>query len=651
MLRTGPRAYRTDQKILSFRINLVIWLVILSFIFLAGSFWYVQGIQADRYRGLSESNRLREVEIPSKRGLILDRNGKILVDDQPSYTLSLLRRDYRQILKRESQHQERMIAFLSETLDMEMEAILRRIERENDIPITQPLPLVENLSIPQVATLRAHQNLFPALTVEVKQRRNYRHDTLAAHVLGYIGEVTPEDLVTHPNLEQGDMIGKRGVELIYDDFLRGIDGARYMIVDSRGRTLSEYPDARTEPVSGSNIWLTIDFDLQRIAEEFFIENELVGSAVALDPRTGEVLAMVSSPAYNPNVYSRRFTPETWKTIVSNPFHLEVNRSIQGLYSPGSVFKTVMGMAGFSYGVITPSTTFHCPGSKVFFGRRFRCWKREGHGAVNFERGIKVSCDIYFYEVGARLGIQNIHDFAKKLSFGESTKIDLPGEKIGLLPSEKWAAEQGRQWYPSETISVSIGQGPILVTVLQTANMMAAIASGGKVYRPHVLKAVDQVQSNGSVERKRVVPTVLKEVELQPDALRSMREGLWKVVNELGGTGGRARIEGLDVCGKTGTVQVIEQATWIRSDALPFKYRDHAFFASFAPKDDPRIAVAVFVEHGGHGGSDAAPLAREIYQAYFRGEIEQDRFDLQDPETLERLRRGTLPQAGTETTRR
>ncbi|MBW3670811.1 MAG: penicillin-binding protein 2 [Acidobacteria bacterium] len=651
MLGAGPRAYRTDQKILSFRVTIVIWLVVLSFIFLAGSFWYVQGVQADRYRGLSESNRLREVEIPAKRGLILDRHGKILVDDQPSYTLALLRRDYSQILERHPSHEERMIEFVAQTLEIDPESVLARIKRENDVPITHPLPLFDNLTMPQIATLRAHQNLYPALSVEVKQRRNYRYDTMAAHVLGYIGEVTPEDLEKTPSLERGDMIGKRGVELIYDDFLRGVDGARYMVVDSRGRTLSEYPHARKEPVSGSNIWLTIDFDLQRIAEEFFVENELVGAAVALDPQTGEVLAMVSSPAFNPNVYSTRFTPDTWKTIISNPFRLEINRAIQGLYSPGSVFKTVMGMAGFSEGVITPSTTFHCSGSKAFFGRRFRCWKREGHGAVNFERGIKVSCDIYFYEVGARLGINRIHDFSRKLSFGQATKIDLPGEKVGLVPSEQWAADQGRQWYPSETISVSIGQGPLLVTVLQTANMMSSIASGGKIFRPHVLRAVDLVQEDGSTERKRVVPTVLSEVELQPDALASMRDGLWKVVNEIGGTGGNARIEGLDVSGKTGTVQVIQQATWVRAESLPFKYRDHAFFASFAPRDNPRLAVVVFVEHGGHGGSDAAPLAREIYAAYFRNQIEQNRFDLQDPETLEQIRRGDLPEPGTETTRR
>jgi penicillin-binding protein 2 len=651
MFRGEPGAFRTDKKILSFRINVVVWLIVFGFMFLAGSFWYVQGVQADRYRGLAESNRLRHVEIPAKRGLIMDRNGKILVDDQPSYTLSLLRRDYRQLLRADPGHQQRMLEFVAETLQTTPEIVQQRIERDNDVPITQPLPLFEDLDLPQIATIKSHLDLFPALTVETKQRRNYRYDTMAAHVLGYIGEVTQEDIDGNPRLKRGDLIGKRGVELIYDDFLRGVHGAKYMVVDSMGRTLSEYPDARREPISGSDIYLTLDFDLQRISEEFFNQGEIVGAAVALDPRNGEILAMVSSPAYNPNVYSRRFTPDVWKTILSNPFRIEVNRAIQGLYSPGSVFKVVMGMAGFSEGVVTPATTFHCSGSKAFFGRRFRCWKREGHGAVNFERGIKVSCDIYFYEVGARLGVNRIHDFSKKLTFGESTRIDLPGEKVGLLPSEEWAERQGRKWYPSETISVSIGQGPLLVTVLQTANMMAAIASGGKVYRPHVLKAVDQRQPNGQIERKRVVSSVLHEVELQPDALRAVRDGLWKVVNEPGGTGSRARLEGFDVSGKTGTVQVIAQKTWIRAEHLPFKYRDHAFFASFAPKDDPEIVVVVFGEHGGHGGADAAPLARQIFEAYFRPQMQQDRLDLADPEVLERIRAGDVPTPGEPTTRR
>ncbi|MGH9457858.1 MAG: penicillin-binding protein 2 [Thermoanaerobaculia bacterium] len=639
------RIYRDEQKAVQFRINVLMWGIVVTFFFLAGSFWYVQAVQADRFRELSASNALRAVPIRAKRGLILDRNGKIFVDNQPAYSLMLMRPDLREIEKTDRGHRQRLLQFISATTAIPVPELERRIA-ETEYPINQPMPLVEDLTMTQVAEIESHLMQFPAVRIEPVMRRNYRYGTMAAHALGYMGEATEEDMNADPTLKLGDLVGKKGIEFVYDKFLRGIDGTRYEVVDTHGRTLSEYAVSRKEPVPGKNIKVSLDFDLQRQAEEFFLEGQLVGAAVALDPRTGEILAMVSSPAYDPNVYSKRFTPEVWRTILSNPFKLEVNRAIKGGYSPGSVFKIVMGMAGFENGVITPSTVFHCGGSQAFFGRRFRCWKREGHGAVNWERAIKVSCDIYFYNVGARLGIDKIAEYAHRLSFGERTKIDLEGEIDGLVPSEEWAQKvQDRKWYPSETISVSIGQGPLIVTVLQVANMMAAIANGDSIMRPHLLKEVIEMRDDQIVSRQVVEPQVLKELDLGPDALASMRRGLWKVVNEPGGTGGNARIEGLDVAGKTGTVQVIAQHSWVRSESLPFKYRDHAWFASFAPVNDPQMVVVVFVEHGGHGGSDAAPLARELFATRFGRELELNRIDLSNPETLEQLREGRLPRAG------
>lgn len=640
--------YRDEQKAVQFRINVLMWGMVVVFFFLAGSFWYVQSVQADRFRELSASNALRGIPIKAKRGLILDRNGKILVDNQPAYSLMLMRPDLKELEKTDPQHRERLLRFISDVAEVPVPELERRIA-ESKVPRPQPMPLVENLTMDQVAALETHSLAFPAIRIEPVQRRNYRYGTMAAHALGYIGEATEKDMAANSELKLGDLVGKKGIELVYDEFLRGIDGTRYEVVDTWGRTLSEYDVARREPLPGRNVRLSLDFDLQRRAEQYFLDNEMVGAAVALDPRSGEVLAMVSSPAFDPNVYSRRFTPEVWKTILSNPFKIEVNRAIKGGYSPGSVFKVVMGMAGFEYGVITPSTTFHCAGSQVFHGRRFRCWKQEGHGAVNWTRAIKVSCDIFFYNVGNRLGVDRIAEYSRKLTFGEKTKIDLEGELTGTIPSEKWAREEkNRKWYPSETISVAIGQGPLVVTVLQTANMMAAIANGGKVMRPHLLKEVIEERDGRVVSRQVVEPQVLHEVNLGPEALADVREGLWKVVNEIGGTGGNARIEGLDVCGKTGTVQVIAQHGWVRSESLPFKFRDHAWFASFASKDNPQMVVVVFVEHGGHGGSDAAPLARELFASRFGADMNLDRFDLSDPETLEKLRRGELPKPGEST---
>ena len=640
------RVYRDDQKFLQFRINAVLWGILAVFVFLAGSFWFVQGVQAEKYRGLSEANALREIEIPAKRGLIMDRNGKILADNQPAYSLQIDRIVMKPILKRDPHHKERLFRFLSVVLGIPEQDVIARYDKGKVIQLSKPLDMAEELSMDQVAKIQSQSVVFPELNIIPVQRRNYPYGTMAAHVMGFIGEVNDRELAQHPDMEQGDLIGKRGVELMYDNYLRGKDGAEYWEYDSHGRRLSEYVPARKQAVAGDNVYLTIDFELQRRAEQYFVENEMVGAAVALDPRNGEILAMASSPAYNPNVYSKRFTPDVYKTIQSNPFKIELNRAIQGLYSPGSVFKNVMAMAGLSEGIVNPSTTFHCSGSGVFSGRRFRCWKREGHGEVNVDRALKVSCDIYFYSIGQRLGVDKINEHAHTLSFGEISQVDLDGEKAGLVPSVKWALEkQKRKWYPSETISVAIGQGPLIVTPLQVANMNAAIANGGNVYRPHAVRVIERTNANGKVQKLKVASEVLHQVKLSTPALNAVRRGLWKVVNEQGGTGSNARIEGLGVSGKTGTVQVIAQHGWVKSESLPFRFRDHAWFAAYAPGEEgqtPSMVVVVFVEHGGHGGSDAAPLAKLLFESRYKDNDMNARLNLENPETLRQIKEGDLP---------
>src|SRR5205085_1132254 len=514
------RVYRDDQKFLPFRINALLWGIVAVFLFLAGAFWFVQSVQAEKWRNLSEANALRELIVPAKRGLILDRTGQqILADNQPAYSLTLDRVVMRPLTKNDPTHRPKLIAFLSQVLGVTPAEIEARYDKQNKaIPIARPMPIAEDLTMPQVAGVQAQAVAFPELNVEPVQRRNYPYGTMTAHVLGFIGEVNEKDLAAHKELRQGDLIGKRGVEMMYDEYLRGTDGAQYWEYDSHGRRLAEYRPARKEPVAGDNVYLTIDFDLQRRAEQYFIENEFVGAAVALDPRNGEVLAMVSSPEFNPNVYSKRFTPDTWKLISSNPFKVELNRTIQGLYSPGSVFKAVMAMAGLAEGAIGPGTTFDCGGSGVFFGRRFRCWQKNGHGAVAVERALKVSCDIFFYNTAARLGVDKIAEHAKALGFGAITQIDLDGEKAGVIPSTQWAEQkQHRKWYPSETISVGIGQGPLIVTPLQVAVMMAAISNGGTIYRPHVLRMVEHVDNDGKITRLKVPTQALRHENLSKDA--------------------------------------------------------------------------------------------------------------------------------------
>lgn len=644
------RVYRDDQKFLTFRINALLWGIIAIFVFLAGSFWFVQGVQAERYRNLSDANALRPVAMPAKRGLILDRTGqKILADNQPAYSLTLDRVVMRPIVKADKTHREKLIAFLSGVLGTTPQDIEARFEKGKVIPVARPIPVAEDLTMAQVASIQAQSLSFPELNVEPVQRRNYPYGTMASHVIGFIGEVSERDLAQHKELKQGDLIGKRGVEMMYDEYLRGHDGAQFWEYDSHGRRLAEVRSARQDPVAGNNVYLTLDFDLQRRAEQYFVENEFVGAVVAIDPRNGEVLAMVSSPEFNPNVYSKRFTPDTWKVIASNPFKVELNRAIQGLYSPGSVFKTVMAVAGLAEGAIGPGTTFNCGGSGVFFGRRFRCWRKQGHGRIAVINGLKVSCDIFFYNTGARLGIDKISHWAHNLGFGEISKIDLDGEKAGIVPSEEWAAQkQHRKWYPSETISVSVGQGPLIVTPLQSAVMMAAVANGGTVYRPHVVRMIERAKPDGSVERLQVASEVLRKVHIPSGTLETVRTGLWKVVNEEGGTAGNARVTGLDIAGKTGTAQVIAQSGWFSTAGLPFMQRDHAWFVSYATKETPQMVVAVFVEHAGqHGGTDAAPLAKLLYASRFKEQIESARLDLNNPETLEMIREGKLPVPGQE----
>jgi penicillin-binding protein 2 len=310
----------------------------------------------------------------------------------------------------------------------------------------------------------------------------------------------------------------------------------------------------------------------------------------------------------------------------------------------------MAMAGLADGAIGPGTTFDCGGSAVFFGRRFRCWRKQGHGAVSVANALKVSCDIFFYNTGARLGIDKIAEYAHNLTFGEVSKIDLDGEKAGIVPSTEWAAKkQHRKWYPSETISVSVGQGPLIVTPLQVANMMAAIANGGTVYRPHVVRMIEKNSPDGKVQKLQVASEVLHKVTLPAHALETVKLGLWKVVNEEGGTGGNARVAGLDISGKTGTVQVIAQSGWFSTAGLPFMQRDHAWFASYAPKDNPQMVVVVFVEHAGaHGGTDSAPLAKMLYQSRFKAQIDTARLDLTNPDTLQAIKEGKLPVPGQET---
>jgi penicillin-binding protein 2 len=561
---------------------------------IATGFWFVQVVQGDYYRELAENNRLRKLPIKAPRGLIFDRKGRLLVENVPSYNLLIDRSQTKDL--------PGSLTFAATTLGKPPAELQALLGRYRAIPVFKPVLLAENLSLPEVARLSTHTYEHPEFEIEVQYLRLYRHREQLAHLLGYLGEVTPDEIERsgHTYLS-GDLVGKKGIEQRYDSVLRGRDGERVVVVDSRGELLEEYGKREAEP--GRNLTLTIDLDLQQEAARLLADEQKVGAIVALDPRNGEILALASAPAFNPNLFAHRLQVDDWRALVEGESQPLQNRALQNTHAPGSTFKMVMATAGVTEGLVDENTRVFCSGQVVIYGHPFRCWKPGGHGSVNLHSALKLSCDSYFYQLGQRLGIERIARYARLFGLGTSTGIDLLGEKPGLVPDPAWSLQVRKQpWYAGETISVAIGQGPILVTPLQMAMMTAMVANGGYRVIPHLRK-------DATLPKPVHVP-------IDPKALRLVRDGLWAVVNEPGGTAyGKARLPDLEIAGKTGSVQVIAQK--VRTDAfsLPFRFRDHAWFTSFAPADKPELVVAVFVEHGGKGSGVAAPLAQALYRRY------------------------------------
>jgi penicillin-binding protein 2 len=577
------------------RVRLLAGVVSGLLVLIAAGFWFVQIVQGDYYRLLAENNRLRKLPIQAPRGLIFDRDGRLLVENVPSYNLMLDRS--------RSLDLPRGLAFAARVLGREPAELAAVLARYRGVPDFKPVLLAENLTLSQVAGIGAAGLEYPEFEVEVQHLRLYRHGAQTAHVLGYLGEVSQAEVdASEGRLTPGDLVGKKGIERTYDALLRGRDGERVVVVDSRGELLQEY--GNNPAVPGKNLELTLDLGLQQEAARLLDGPEKVGAIVAMDPRNGEILAMVSSPSFNPNLFARRLQVEDWKALIDNPYHPLQNRALQNTYSPGSVFKIVMATAGLSERVVNEHDRAFCPGSTVIYGHRFRCWRPGGHGSVDMHLALKLSCDVYFYHLGQKLGIERIAKYARLFGFESPAGIDIEGEKKGLVPDPAWSlAVRKMPWYPGETISVAIGQGPVLLTPLQMAEMLAIVANGGFKVRPHLIKGLALPEP--------------ERIPLDPHALEVVRRGLWAVVNEPGGTAyGTARVPGAEIAGKTGTVQVIAQAQRTEARALPFALRDHGWFSSFAPADDPKIVVVVFAEHGGSGSRGAAPIAQALYEKYF-----------------------------------
>lgn len=551
--------------------------------------WQLQVLQGDEYRRLSEENRLHIVKVAAPRGIIYDRNGVPLVKNAPYFSVSI----NPQTIERIDMHA------LSGLLKLDQQAIAGSLRRSRSL--YEPIRLKEGLSPAEVAYIEARRSDFPGLSIDVDVSREYLYGSAGAHLIGYLGKPTPAQ-VQDPGFRDvppDAFIGQWGVERLFDKELRGTPGERVIEVDALGRELRLLQEK--PPVRGEDVSLAIDINLQREADAAF--GEKTGALVALKPDTGEVLALTSRPSFDPNVFARGISVRQWEELLKSGRQPLLNRALQSQYPPGSTFKIVTALAALEEGVLTPDTKTTCRGGLSYGRWHFGCWQKNGHGTLSLHRAIVESCDVYFYEAGRKLGIDRVAAYARELGLGSEVGVSLVKERRGLIPDTKWKQEKRNQpWYLGETFNASIGQGYVATTPLQMAQMTGIMANGGSVYSPSLLLLRDR-------------PEPVRRLNIKPGTFAEINRALFGVVNEPGGTGLHARSALAQVCGKTGTAQVVG----LKRDSkyLPELQRDHAWFVSFAPFEKPEIALAVMVEHGGHGGGAAAPIAKRAIEAYLK----------------------------------
>jgi penicillin-binding protein 2 len=601
-------ALTEDRRTVSIRLGILRWIVVLLFSMLAVSFWVLQIVQHDKYAELAENNNQRTLALRAPRGVVFDRDGRVLVENRHSYSISIVREHTKDL--------NRTMRLLASVLGFDEKAVREIVDRHRREPAYRPIMIVQDATLPQVAAVTARRLDFELPDVVIEQvPTRYYHDMLAGHLFGYVGEVNDAQIADTDQFKSGDIVGQSGIEKIYNDLLMGEDGARRVVVNSVGReirTLDEEP-----PSEGKRVRLTIDYDVQKALEDAFAASGFNGASVILDPHSGEVLAFTSVPAYDPNAFAAGIDKATWAALNTDDLRPLQDRAIQGRYSPGSTFKMAVAAAALEEGVITPDFKVYCPGHAVFYGRSFQCSlpNGRGHGMLDLRHAIEQSCNVYFYTVGNMVGIDKIHKWASLFGLGEKTGIDLPGEIQGLVPSPEWkraTTKTHEKWYAGETISVSIGQGAVSLTPVSMAVYISTLANGGTRVTPHLLRAVEE----SGVWKPVPPPAPKSEVTLKPETIQAIRDGLWLVVNGAG-TGRRAQIVGYDVSGKTGTAQVISlEGAKSAKGTTEKDLRDNGWFVFFAPRDNPQIAGVVFVEHGGHGGVTAAPIAKHVMETFF-----------------------------------
>jgi penicillin-binding protein 2 len=586
--------FRNDNRLPQGRLAVASYIIVGMIGVLLLGFWKLQVIDADKYSSMAERNRVREIPVIAPRGRMLDRDGRVLVDNRPAFSVLLLREDPALV--------EKYLAGIADGLALPIEDLREQLGNTRNLPKFQPIIIKPEASPADIAFIESHRSDIPVLEMISVSRRRYLPNGFLAHAVGYVGEVSEQQIeASNGKLRPGDFAGKFGLERQYNDILMGTDGKRRVIVNSVGKEMGRL--STQEAVPGKQIQLTIDYDLQQMAEQSL--GARPGAVVALDPRTGEVLAMVSHPSMDPNDFAVRVSTEEWKTLNDDRQKPLLNRAIQAQLAPGSVFKIVTATAMLEDKVPPESFTTFCPGYATFYGRQFKCWVygKSSHGVVGLHKAILESCDIFFYNVGMRLGIDRLSYYGTKLGLGHKTGIDLPSEEQGLMPSAEWVQRAfHRKWYPGETISVSTGQGAVTTTPLQLARTIGGIAMGGVFKQPHLRMDAPNV---GEEKFTLSEPTVEK-----------ITDAMYGVVNEEGGTARSVRLPGIEVSGKSGTAQVIGYATRDRVGKQK-QFEDNAWFVGYAPRRNPEIVVSVLVQESGkHGGEAAGPVVRDVIKAYY-----------------------------------
>ncbi len=574
------------------RITIAVYIVIFAFFIFFLRLWDLQVIKGNEYRKIDERNRLRVIDIPAPRGIIYDTKKRALVKNIPTFDISVVKEDL--------PADAGTLSALGRLIGLSADDIRNRLSRATAKPF-QPVRLKQNVSFEEVAKVEARKIDFPGLQVNVVGAREYIYGNSASHVIGYLGRLSLEQMNApeYSNVPRESFIGQFGIEKVYDSTLRGIAGKKIIEVDAVGSIIRIVRIQR--PVKGRDVNLTIDINLQVKAEKNL--QGKAGAVVALKPGTGEILVLASAPSFDPNLFVRGISYRDWTRLVNDPRKPFLNRAIQSQYPPGSTFKIITAIAALEQGIVTKNTSYYCKGA-IYFGRVFRCWKAGGHGNVRLHKAIVESCDVYFYEIAKKLNIDTLAQYAFGFGLGRRTGIELSGEVPGFVPTSGWKIEtRHEKWYKGETLNTVIGQGYLSATPIQMAKLMAAVVNGGRLFKPHLLKHTGTGIKPESI------------VKIKPGNIKLVKKALLGVVADRNGTGRLAKSEIVAIGGKTGTTQVVTGA--MNEGDVPLKYKDHAWFVAFAPGEDPQIAVAVFIEHGGHGSTSAAPIAKKIIEAYYK----------------------------------